>query len=104
MFDARTVVSWGVQHKPYFAPGQGCKYSNTNYLILGLLIQSITKDTYGHQIKIRLLDKFGLNETSVPDTQAMPAPSSHGYALTQNRTWQDVSGTLPVSLCGLRAR
>lgn len=98
VFDPRTVVSWGVQHKPYFAPGNGYKYSNTNYLILGLLIQSITKDTYGHQIKIRLLDKFGLNQTSIPDTQAMPTPWSHGYALTKNGAWQDISGTIPVSL------
>jgi D-alanyl-D-alanine carboxypeptidase len=99
-FNPRTLVRWAVEQKPLFAPGTRYNYSNTNYLILGLLIESITKDTVTHQIQTRLLDRFGLTQTSYPATQAMPDPWAHGYALDPNKNWQDVSGTIPVSLMG----
>ena len=99
-FDARTLVKWAVQQKPLFAPGTQYNYSNTNYLILGLIIEAITKDTVGHQIEDRLLRKFALSHTSFPDTQAMPDPWAHGYGLNAKNDWQDVSGTVPVSLMG----
>lgn len=99
-FDPRTVVKWAVKQKPYFAPGKGYKYSNTNYLILGLIIEDVTKDTVGHQIRKRLLVPFRLTETSYPATQAMPDPWAHGYGLDKQRNWEDVSGTIPVSMMG----
>jgi hypothetical protein len=30
----------------------------------------------------------------------MPKPWARGFGLTQQRTWEDVSGTVPVSLMG----
>ncbi len=41
----------GGRQKPYFAPGKAYKYSNTNYLILGLIVQAVTHDTIEHQIE-----------------------------------------------------
>ncbi len=99
-FDPRTLIQWAVQQKPYFPPGTAYRYSNTNYLILGLIIESITKDTVGDQIRKRLLTRFHLAQTSYPDTEAMPDPWAHGYALDKDGMWQDVSGTIPVSLMG----
>ncbi len=99
-FDPRTVIGWAVQQKPYFAPGKAYKYSNTNYLILGLIIERLTHDTVGNQIRKRLIEPLGLYQTFYPDTQAMPGPWAHGYGLDKNRNWEDVSGTIPVSLMG----
>lgn len=99
-FDSRTIVGWAVKQKPYFAPGKGYHYSNTNYLLLGLVIESVTKDTVGNEIHKRLLTPFHLTHTSYPATQAMPTPWAHGYGLTGRREWEDVSGTIPVSLMG----
>jgi D-alanyl-D-alanine carboxypeptidase len=42
-FDPRLLVAWAVRQKPYFAPGKGYRYSNTNYILLGLIIEEITK-------------------------------------------------------------
>ena len=100
VFDPRTVIGWALQQKPYFAPGTAYSYSNTNYLLLGLLIESITKDTVGDEIHHRLLVPFDLTETSYPSTQAMPEPWAHGYGLDDHGKWEDVSGTIPVSLMG----
>lgn len=99
-FDARTLVRWAVAQKPLFAPGTKYNYSNTNYLILGLLIESLTKDSLEDQIEVRLLNHFGLRHTSYPATQAMPQPWAHGYGLDKQKNWEDVSGTIPVSLMG----
>lgn len=99
-FDPRMIIRWAVKQKPYFPPGTGYRYSNTNYLLLGLLVEYLTKDTIADQIDKRLLKPFRLTETSYPDTQAMPEPWAHGYGLEKDRSWEDVSGTIPVSLMG----
>jgi D-alanyl-D-alanine carboxypeptidase len=99
-FDPRTIIAWAVQEKPYFPPGKGYHYSNTNYLILGLIIEKVTNDTVADQIRQRLLVPFRLSQTSYPDTQAMPDPWAHGYGLDKHGNWEDVSGTIPVSLMG----
>jgi D-alanyl-D-alanine carboxypeptidase len=99
-FDPHQIVRWAVAQKPYFAPGTGYHYSNTGYLIAGLIIEAIIHDTLKHQIQLRLLEPFKLTHTSVPSTQAMPAPWAHGYGLDAKKQWEDVSNTTPVSLMG----
>ena len=98
--DPRTLIGWAVKQKPYFPPGTAYRYTNTNYLVLGLLVESLTKDTIADQIETRLLKPFHLTQTSYPSSQAMPEPWAHGYGLNAQRQWQDVSGTIPVSLMG----
>jgi D-alanyl-D-alanine carboxypeptidase len=78
-FDPRVLVAWAVRQKPYFAPGKRYRYSNTNYLLLGLIIEDITKDSVGNQIRRRLLEPFGLTQTIYPQTQEMLNPWTRGY-------------------------
>jgi len=99
-FDPRTLITWAVQQKPYFPPGKGYHYSNTNYLILGLIIEAVTHDTVANEIRKRFIIPYGLTQTSYPLTMAMPEPWAHGYGLDKSRNWEDVSGTVPVSLMG----
>jgi D-alanyl-D-alanine carboxypeptidase len=100
VFDPRTVIGWAVKQKPYFSPGAGYHYSNTNYLLLGLIIENVTGHSVADEIRNRLLKPFALAHTSYPDSQAMPDPWAHGYGLDANRHWEDVSGTIPVTLMG----
>jgi D-alanyl-D-alanine carboxypeptidase len=58
VFDPHTLVRWAVKQKPYFSPGKGYRYSNTSYLILGLIIKGVTKDKVGSQIRKRRLCHF----------------------------------------------
>jgi D-alanyl-D-alanine carboxypeptidase len=99
-FDPRQVIRWAVAQKPYFAPGQGYHCSNTGYLIAGLIIEAVTHDTLKHEIEQRLLVPFKLTQTSVPDTQAMPAPAALGYGVDAKRQWEEVGNSTPVSLMG----
>jgi D-alanyl-D-alanine carboxypeptidase len=96
-FSPRTLVEWAVQRKPYFAPNRGYRYSNTNYLLLGLIVESITKDSVGDQIRRRLIEPFHLGQTSFPQTQTMPQPWVRGYELNERGGWDDVSGKVPVA-------
>jgi D-alanyl-D-alanine carboxypeptidase len=86
-----------MQHKPYFAPNAGYHYSNTNYLLLGLIIEAVTKDDVGDQIRKRLIEPFGLAQTSFPRTESMPDPWVRGYSLDRRGNWQDISNTVPVA-------
>ncbi len=96
-FKPQMLVGWAVEHKPYFAPNRGYQYSNTNYILLGLIIESLTKDTVGNQIRKRLIEPLGLRATSFPATEAMPQPWARGYDLDAQRNWKDVSNTVPVA-------
>ena len=99
-FDPRVLVAWAVRQKPYFAPGKRYRYSNTNYLLLGLIIEDVTKDSVGNQIRRRLLEPFGLTQTIYPQTQEMRHPWTRGYELDKQRDWVDVSNTIPVAFTG----
>jgi D-alanyl-D-alanine carboxypeptidase len=84
--------------KPLFAPGAKWNYSNTNYVILGLIAEAVTHDTVGNEIRKRLIAPMGLTDTTFPDDAAMPAPYAHGYGLTKQKTWEDVTVDIPPSL------
>jgi D-alanyl-D-alanine carboxypeptidase len=99
-FSPRLLVGWAAQQKPYFAPNKGYHYSNTNYLLLGLIIEALTKDSVGDQIRKRLIEPYGLTQTSFPQTEAMPDPWVRGYELDKARSWKDVSNTVPVAFMG----
>jgi D-alanyl-D-alanine carboxypeptidase len=92
------LIRWATAQKPLFPPGTKWNYSNTNYIILGLIIEKLTRDTAGNQIRKRLLNPMGLSGTSFPDGPEMPAPYAHGYGLTANKAWEDVTVSIPPSV------
>jgi D-alanyl-D-alanine carboxypeptidase len=49
--------------KPNFEPGEKNQYSNTNYTLLGYIIEAVTKSTYGKQLDKRIVKKIGLHRT-----------------------------------------
>ena len=65
--------------KPYFPPGTGWHYSNTNYLVLGLLAERVGNAPLGDQIRARFLDPLGLRHTWYQPTEAPITVPAHGY-------------------------
>jgi D-alanyl-D-alanine carboxypeptidase len=97
--DPRKLVEIAVRHPPVFPPGKGWNYSNTNYLLLGLIIEAVTHNSIENEIRERLLVPLGLHSTSFPiDDPGMPSPFSHGYSLDKNGDWEDSTVLLPPSL------
>ncbi|WP_271216871.1 serine hydrolase domain-containing protein [Streptosporangium carneum] len=55
-------------------------YSNTNYVVLGLLVEKLTGRAYGEEVARRVLRPLGLRHTVVPgDRAGVPSPHAKGY-------------------------
>ncbi|WP_371529160.1 beta-lactamase family protein [Streptomyces sp. NBC_01283] len=73
-------VAIAMRHKPDFAPGTAWKYSNTNYVLAGMIVEKVTGKSYADEIRQRIIKPLGLRATSVPGTSPkMPQPSSRAY-------------------------
>ena len=59
-----------------FAPGEGWEYSDTNYIILGKIIESLTGNTYYDEMRRRILEPLGLHNTVPTDTRRIPGPGA----------------------------
>lgn len=68
-------------NSPYFPPRGGWHYSNTNTVILGVVIEQVTGHFIGDEIQHRIIEPLGLNGTIYPTTPDMPEPFSRGYGL-----------------------
>jgi D-alanyl-D-alanine carboxypeptidase len=73
---ARTMRYVG---KPYFLPGKGWRYSNTNYLILGLLAESIDGRPLAEQLRERFLVPLELEHTWYQSVEWPRSPLARGY-------------------------
>jgi D-alanyl-D-alanine carboxypeptidase len=79
-------VGIGLAHPPYFPPGQGFHYSNTNYEILGVVAERAGKAPLQKLLQDLLLTKLGMTATSLPvyDDTAIPDPHPQGYMYGTN--------------------
>lgn len=78
---AAEQIQRALAHPPVFdKPGSRYDYSNTNYLLLGEIIEKVTGQTYGEQIERRLIRPLGLHGTSMPGTSTYIREAHlHGY-------------------------
>ena len=54
-----------------FPPGSEWRYSNTNYIALGLVIEKTTGNTYQEELERRILDPLALKRTELPRTRRL---------------------------------
>ncbi|MFI5533077.1 serine hydrolase domain-containing protein [Kitasatospora sp. NPDC051853] len=77
---ARELVAVGVEHPPYFAPGQGWRYSNTNYVLAGMIVRKVTGRPWQREVERRIVEPLRLEHTSFPGSQAgLGGPHAHAY-------------------------
>ncbi len=91
------LVDYADANVPYFPPGGGWHYSNTNTVILGMIAEQVTGRTIGEEISGRIIAPLGLGGTSYPTTPDMPLPFAHGYGFEPP---EDISFTDPSSSAG----
>lgn len=63
-----------------FQPGQGFSYSNTNTVLIGLVVEQVSGESIGAYIKRHITDPLGMSQTSFPLDSALPDPHADGYA------------------------
>ncbi|MGV9272107.1 serine hydrolase domain-containing protein [Streptomyces griseosporeus] len=74
------LVAIAMSHEPIFEPGESWTYSNTNYILAGMIVERVTGHSYGDEIHRRVIAPLGLRGTSVPGTRpTLPQPSSRAY-------------------------
>ncbi|WP_318209807.1 serine hydrolase domain-containing protein [Streptomyces sp. SJL17-1] len=77
----KQLVDIAMTHAPDFAPGTGWNYSNTNYVLAGMVIEKVTGRPYGKAVENRIIKPLKLRATSVPGTDVtMPKPSSPAWS------------------------
>ncbi|NQU74492.1 MAG: serine hydrolase [Candidatus Omnitrophica bacterium] len=93
------IVKAALVNPSTFSPGEGWYYTNTGYILLGMIIEKISGNKIEDEVQKRILDPMNLTSTSFPVSFAgMPCPYAHGYELDDNKNWQDVTVYSPSLL------
>lgn len=86
------LLAEAFRHEPYFAPGTDFRYSNTNYIVAGKLLEAVTGRPYDAVIEHRILKPLTLTGTSFPGAEpSVPDPAIHATATLDNGRTIDVT-------------
>jgi len=77
-------------YKPLFEPGTKHEYSNSNYNLLGYIIETLTKKSYAENLQTRIVKKANLVNTYFPSEKINTA-KGESYSYTYNGTqWEKI--------------
>ncbi|WP_433935008.1 serine hydrolase domain-containing protein [Sorangium cellulosum] len=65
-FDPRTLLDLALTQAEDFPPGDRWAYSNTNYIVAGLIVEKVTGRPLAEEITERVIQRIGLRHTYVP--------------------------------------
>lgn len=83
VWQPRELVAYLLDTTAPFAAGQGWDYSDTNYIVLGIIMEKVTGRKYLDLMRERLLQPAGLRETRPSDARVIPG-LANGYAGANN--------------------
>ncbi|WHM40641.1 serine hydrolase domain-containing protein [Streptomyces sp. BPTC-684] len=80
-YEPRELLDLALQHKAHFDPGKKWEYSNTNYVLAGLLVEKVTGRPLAAEIDRRVIKHIGLRHTyfPAPGDATIREPHPHGY-------------------------
>ena len=79
-FQPEQLVALATQVEPNFRPGAEWRYSNTGYILAGMIIEKVTGTTWQHQVRTRIVEPLGLRDTHLPGTSPfLPRPHATAY-------------------------
>ena len=81
-----------------FEPGTQWKYTNTNYVVLGMLVERVSQRPVGEQIDQRIVKKLGLSHTYFPAPGEEKIRGTHpqGYHLSAGGKLEDITEMDPA--------
>lgn len=85
----------GITNKSSFEPGTNVEYSNTNTIILALIIERITKNTIQDEICSRILTPLKLKTTKFRTNGLFSDPKMNGYEYNEINDLMDVTHRNP---------
>lgn len=77
---ATELIARATAEPPLFPAGTAYHYSDTDYTVLGQLIERVTGNSYAREISDRILRPLGMSGTSLPGTRTtIPSPHAENY-------------------------
>ena len=85
------ILAFIYNSKSDFNPNEKASYSNTNYIILGYIIEKITNESYSNNLEKRITSKIGLSNTYLAGKTNIANNESFSYFY--NGIWNHVNET-----------
>ena len=73
------LIAFAADQELYFPPGEGWHYSNTNFILQGMIVEQVTGNSLEDEIASRIAGELGLSVTSLPTQPEMSGEYSRGY-------------------------
>lgn len=81
-FSPEDLLTFAVENSPLFEPGTQYDYSNTNTILLGMVIEKTTGQPFETSLRKMILDPLGLEKTVWPGSRTeLPEPYAQGVTL-----------------------
>lgn len=98
-FTPKDVVDFFKNETPDFSPGTGYRYSNSNYILLGYIIELVSGTTYEKYLNENFFRPLGMAHTRLDDFSAVIEGRTKGYRKTNGQYGNAdfLSMTLPFS-------
>jgi D-alanyl-D-alanine carboxypeptidase len=91
----RDLVGVATRHPAHFPAGSGWAYSNTGYVLLGMIVEAATGHAVGDELAARVFRPLGLAHTSFDNGRRITGRYAHGYFRFKGRL-TDVSSVSPT--------
>jgi D-alanyl-D-alanine carboxypeptidase len=76
------LVQFAIEDSPAFDPGTEFQYSNSNTVLLGIVLEQVSGKPIGDLFREQIIEPLGLQQTSFPNTDpSLPDPHAQGYTL-----------------------
>ncbi|MGC5362309.1 serine hydrolase domain-containing protein [Streptomyces sp. DT24] len=86
-YDPAGLVAGAVAHGSQFTPGSRYQYSNTNFVVLGLLVEHVTGKPFARVLNERVLWPLGMDDTRfVVPRKGIGGPHAIGYLTEDDRS------------------
>ncbi len=82
-YTAEELVKMGISIPPDFAPGKSWSYSNTGYVLLGILIEKVTGNSCAEEIENRIVEPLELSNTFLPGNSSVIPGTNHARGYIQ---------------------
>ncbi|MGE5695715.1 MAG: serine hydrolase domain-containing protein [Candidatus Sericytochromatia bacterium] len=100
VWEPAELLALAYSHPPYFPPGTGYHYSNTNTILLGLIAEALDAKPLSRVFQDRLFTPLGLKDTLFPprSSNAIPDPHPQGYMYGTNVMTMSSPAALPPNM------
>jgi len=92
VYTREQLVARAMNHPPDFPPGTGWAYSNTGFIVAGMIIERVTGRSLHQEVTDRIVRPLGLHHTTWPGTSpSLPRPHAQAYQLFETGDLVDVT-------------